>query len=103
MENQKEKKFEFSKIMASVTISLLVVVVLYSLVLCSLTLDSTFLDNAIELLKPAALATIGFYYWKARGENVIKLKKIYGKDADAAIAAMNNQTLPSDSEDSFHF
>ena len=103
MEVQKPKRFEFSKIMASVTISLLVVVVLYSLVMCSVTLDPSFLDKSIELLKPAALATIGFYFWKARGENLIKLKKIYGKDADSVIAAMNNQPMPSDTEDSFSF
>ena len=95
------KKFEWAKVITAVVLSLLVIVVLFCLTMCAITLDSVFLSYTVELLKPATITVIGFYFWKSRGENLIKLKKIYGKDADSVIAAMTNQKEPSDSSTDF--
>lgn len=69
---KKKKVVEFSKIV------LLVVIVLY-LVVVGVGIDLSFIDytqysTLAILVGPPTATAIGFYAWKAKAENVIKIK-----------------------------
>ena len=73
MNGKKKKGFEFSKLI------LLAVMVLYFIAVC-IGVRLSFLDytqySTLAMLVGAPTATaIGFYSWKAKAENVVKLKK----------------------------
>lgn len=84
----KPKKFEFSKIIVSVLLVSVVAMIAECLILSWYTLDPTWIDEAKDILKPVTIAAIGFYLWKAKHENLIKLKVLYGSTADFVIGAL---------------
>lgn len=86
----KPKKFEFSKIIVSVLLVSVVAMIVECLVLSAYTLDPQWIDEAKDILKPVTIAAIGFYLWKAKHENLIKLKVLYGSAADFVITTLNN-------------
>ena len=81
---KEEKRFEFSKIMAVIAISMWVFVNLFGMAMVIFTMDSSPLMYVIPSVDAVVAAILGFYLWKARAENQIKLKRLYGVDVDTA-------------------
>ncbi len=88
MSGHKKKGFEFSKIV------LLVVMVLY-LVAVGVGVILSFIDytqySTLAMLVGAPTATaIGFYAWKAKAENVIKIKREHPEETKGAPVDLND-------------
>ncbi len=88
MNGHKKKGFEFSKIV------LLVVMVLY-LVAVGVGVILSFIDytqySTLAMLVGAPTATaIGFYAWKAKAENVIKIKQEHPEETRGVPVDLNN-------------
>lgn len=66
--------------MAVIAITMWVFVNLFGMVMVVFTADTSPLMYVIPSVDAVVAAIIGFYLWKARAENQIKLKKIYGVD-----------------------
>lgn len=79
---KEEKRFEFSKIMAVIAIVMWVFVNLFGMAMVIFTMDSSPLMYVIPSVDAVVAAILGFYLWKARAENQIKLKRLYGVDVD---------------------
>jgi hypothetical protein len=76
-----KKKKEFSKrIFTGISIATSLVVI-FSLVMIWRTSDLTPLAYIIPAVFTELATATGFYYYKAKRENEIKLKLIYGKEA----------------------
>lgn len=73
--SKKRKQIEFSKKIFYVVISLFVIVIIYSMALMWKTGDTSALSYLIPSVGGLATTSCGFYYWKAKMENVIKLGK----------------------------
>ena len=71
---------EFSKVILFVISAVLLVVIIFSMVMMAVTKDLTPLDWILGGLFSLADVAVPFYYWKARKENEIKLRVIYGKE-----------------------
>lgn len=77
----KKKKVEFSKkIFAWVSIATALVVI-FSLIMIWRTSDLTPLAYIIPAIFTELATATGFYYYKAKRENEIKLKLLFGKEA----------------------
>ena len=79
---RKSKNFEFSKIMALIAIAMWLIVNFFGMIIVILTLDTSPLMYVIPSVDAVVAAIIAFYLWKARAENTIKLKRIYGVDLE---------------------
>ena len=76
------RRWEFSKIMAVIAITMWVFVNLFGMAMVIFTTDTSPLMYVIPSVDAVVAAIIGFYLWKARAENQIKLRKIYGVDVN---------------------
>lgn len=78
---RRKKKLEFSKLMLIAVSVFTVVVTVFTMYAVIATGDT----SALQVLIPSAFAEFatatGFYYSKAKAENKIKLRELYGKDA----------------------
>ena len=74
MNNEKPKK-EFSKKIFDIVITLFIIVLFYSMALMWKTDMTDGLMYLIPSVGTLASVTIGFYFWKAKMENMIKLSK----------------------------
>lgn len=74
---KKKKKTEFSKKIFYIITTLTIIIVLYSMALMWYTQDSSALSYLIPAIFGELGVSTGFYYWKARTENKIKLEKKY--------------------------
>ena len=74
---KKKKKTEFSKKIFYIITTLTIIIVLYSMTLMWYTQDSSALSYLIPAIFGELGVSTGFYYWKARTENKIKLEKKY--------------------------
>ena len=92
----REKKHEYSKIIVGIISASWVVVFIYALIYGIVTVDSMIVSDAIDSSEKLAMVIILAYLWKARAENLIKLKKIYGKDADTVIKLMMKDKSPDE-------
>ena len=73
-----KKRFEFSKIVAVIGMAMWVFVNLFALAMIALTLDLSPLAYVIGSVDAVVAVVLGFYYWKAKAENQIKLRQEYG-------------------------
>lgn len=80
-----KKRREFSKIMAVIAITMWVFANLFGMAMVVFTLDTSPLMYVIPSVDAVVASIIGFYLWKARTENQIKLKRIYGVDVDTTV------------------
>lgn len=94
-----EKKKEFSKIILVVASVAAAVVILFTFAMVWKTCDLTPLQYVIAGIFSVLTVAVGFYYWKARLENSIKLKKKYGQfvSIDDEITAADASTYESTS------
>lgn len=75
MSKQNKPKKEFSKKIFNIVITLFIIVLFYSMALMWKTGTTDGLMYLIPSVGTLASVTIGFYYWKAKMENMIKLGK----------------------------
>ena len=82
MNKNKKTKMEFSKKIFYIVITLFVIVIAYSMALMWRTCTTDGLAYLIPSIGTIAATAIGFYYWKAKAENAIKLSKEYEMSLD---------------------
>ena len=75
MARKPKEKLEFSKKIFIIVITILIVVIAYSMALMWKTDNTDGLNVLIPSVFTLANVCIGFYFWKAKMENVIKLSK----------------------------
>lgn len=86
--NKKKEKqpIEFSKKILIITFAIAVVIIVFTMYIIYLGAvngygaDSSNLNTLLAGLFAEISVGTGFYYWKSRRENEIKLKKMYGED-----------------------
>ena len=66
-------------------------ITLYALALMWKTGDTSGLAYLIPAVFTEYATATGFYYWKARTENKIKLMRLYGKSAEKVLENDNDQ------------
>lgn len=82
MNKQEKPKKEFSKKIFNIVITLFIIVLFYSMALMWKTNMTDGLMYLIPSVGTLTSVTIGFYYWKAKMENMIKLSKENEKTLD---------------------
>ena len=89
------KKRETSKVILFVAFAVAVIVILFTFVMVWRTCDLTPLEYIIGGASAVLTTCVGFYYWKARLENSIKLKRQYGQSVsvDEEINSATNYTF----------
>lgn len=80
--NKEKPKKEFSKKIFNIVITLFIIVLFYSMALMWKTNMTDGLMYLIPSVGGLASVTIGFYFWKAKMENMIKLSKENDKSLD---------------------
>ena len=75
MNKENKPKKEFSKKIFNIVITLFIIVLFYSMALMWKIGTTDGLMYLIPSVGTLASVTIGFYYWKAKMENMIKLSK----------------------------
>ena len=82
------KKIEFSKIIATIAIIMWILVNVYGMVMMAITLDLSPLVYVIGSVDAVVAIVYTTYSVKAKAENMIKLKQIYGYDAESIVDAI---------------
>lgn len=80
MARRKKKRRETSKIILYVSWAWFAVVSVFAMVMIATGRESETLVVLITASAAEVTAATGFYYWKARAENKIKLCKYYGPE-----------------------
>ena len=75
MNKENKPKKEFSKKIFNIVITLFIIVIFYAMALMWKTNTTDGLMYLIPDVGALASVTIGFYYWKAKMENIVKLSK----------------------------
>lgn len=75
MNKENKPKKEFSKKIFNIVITLFIIVLFYSMALMWKTNTTDGLMYLIPAVGTLASVTVGFYYWKAKMENMVKLGK----------------------------
>ena len=75
MNKENKPKKEFSKKIFNIVIIIFIIVIFYAMALMWKTGTTDGLMYLIPSVGTLASVTIGFYYWKAKMENMIKLSK----------------------------
>ena len=81
----KPKKAEFSKVIAVIAIVIWITVIIFSMVMIAVTLDTSGLMPLFESVSAVVGIVYTTYSLKAKAENLIKLKRIYGYDAESVV------------------
>lgn len=81
----KPKKTEFSKVIAVIAIVIWLVVIVFSMIMIAVTLDTSGLIPLFESVSAVVMVVYTTYSIKAKAENMIKLKNIYGRIADSVV------------------
>ncbi|MGN7387704.1 hypothetical protein [Sporosarcina sp. SAFN-015] len=79
-----KKPTEFSKKLLYVIFGVTGVIIAFTLAIIWRTGDTSPLAYLIPSVFAEVATATGFYYWKARKENEIKLRSVYGDDAVSA-------------------
>ena len=96
-----KSKKEFSKKIFNIIITLFIIVIFYSMALMWKTNTTDGLMYLIPSVSGLTATTVGFYYWKAKMENMIKLTKgnnISMDEAKEIEYKMNDFDVKSESE-----
>lgn len=76
----KKHTAEFSKLILYAISAVILLVIIFAMVMIAVTRDLSPIDWILGGLFSLASVAVGFYYWKARKENEIKLRVIYGRE-----------------------
>jgi len=79
------KKREFSKIIAVIAIIMWIAVNFFGMVMVAITLDTSGLMYIVGSVDAVVAIVYTTYSVKAKAENLIKLKKLYGYDAESVV------------------
>lgn len=79
------KRYEFSKVIAVIAIVMWVVVNMFSMIMIAITLDVSGLMYIVGSVDAVVAIVYTTYSIKAKAENLIKLKKIYGFEAESVV------------------
>ena len=79
-DKNKDKNFEFSKIIFLILCSITIMVVVFSILLMWKTSNLTPLAYLIPSVFTSFATGTAFYFDKSKKENMIKLREIYGND-----------------------
>ena len=96
------KGTEFSKKIFNIVITLFIIVIAYSMALMWHTMDTSALSYLIPSVSGLVTATISFYFWKAKGENLLKIRQsmrdmdMETEDIDAEIDELKNESLDAE-------
>lgn len=88
MHKHKKKTFEFSKAVLVAVMFLYVVVVAVGIVLSFI--DYTQYSTLAMLVGAPTATAIGFYAWKAKAENVVKIKREHPEETKGSIFDPSN-------------
>lgn len=91
------KKFEYSKAIILVIGITLGVVIVFSMIMMAITQNLDPINWILCGLFSLADVAVAFYFWKARKENEIKLRSVYGLELTKGI--VGTDTDESDSGD----
>ena len=95
MNKENKPKKEFSKKIFNIVITLFIIVIFYAMALMWKTNTTDGLMYLIPAVGTLASVTIGFYYWKAKMENIVKLSK----ENDMSINDVNSIQVDMDNYD----
>ena len=95
MNKENKPKKEFSKKIFNIVITLFIIVIFYAMALMWKTNTTDGLMYLIPAVGTLASVTIGFYYWKAKMENMVKLSK----ENDMSIDDVNSIQVDMDNYD----
>ena len=95
MNKENKPKKEFSKRIFNIVITLFIIVIFYAMALMWKTNTTDGLMYLIPAVGTLASVTIGFYYWKAKMENMVKLSK----ENDMSIDDVNSIQVDMDNYD----
>ena len=95
MNKENKPKKEFSKKIFDIVITLFIIVIFYAMALMWKTNTTDGLMYLIPAVGTLASVTIGFYYWKAKMENIVKLSK----ENDMSIDDVNSIQVNMDNYD----
>ena len=101
MNKENKPKKEFSKKIFNIVITIFIIVIFYAMALMWKTGTTDGLIYLIHSVGTLASVTIGFYYWKAKMENMIKLSKennITLDEVKEIESNMNDYDVKSESE-----
>ena len=90
VEVEKPKR-EFSKRIAVIAIVMWITVNVYGMIMMAITLDLSPLMYIVGSVDAVVAIVYTTYSIKAKAENMIKLKKIYGFDAESVVDAVLRQ------------
>lgn len=79
---RKRRHYEFSKIIIVYSNAFLLLVTILSFILMFKVGDLTPLTYIIPSVATGAATSCGFYFWKSKAENIIKLRKQHGELAE---------------------
>ncbi|HHY72303.1 MAG TPA: hypothetical protein GX497_03580 [Bacillus bacterium] len=79
---KKRPKTEFSKKLLYVIFFVTGIIIAFTLAIVWRTGDTTPLSYLIPAIFAEVATATGFYYWKAKKENEIKLKRIYSENIE---------------------
>ena len=89
-----EKRTEFSKLIAIIAIIMWLAVNVFGMTMMVLTMDLSPMMYVIGSVDAVVAVVYATYAHKAKAENLIKLKKIYGDDATPVIQGMIRSESP---------
>ena len=95
MNKENKPKKEFSKKIFNIVITLFIIVIFYAMALMWKTNTTDGLMYLIPAVGTLASVTIGFYYWKSKMENIVKLSK----ENDMSIDDVNSVHVNMDNYD----
>lgn len=92
---REKKRLEFSKLIAVIAIVMWLFVNFFGMAMMLITMDLTPMMYIVGSVDAVVAVVYATYAHKAKAENLIKLKKIYGDDADQVINAEMNSMNPA--------
>ena len=84
------KKPEYSKVISSIAIAFWLIVNVFGMYMMFVTLDLSQLMYVVGSADAVVAVVYAVYAHKAKAENMIKLRKIYGSDADYVLNSYNS-------------
>ena len=102
MNKENKPKKEFSKKIFNIVITLFIIVIFYAMALMWKTENTDALAYLIPSVSGLSATCCGFYFWKAKVENVIKLSKennITLDEVKEIESNMDDYDVKSESED----
>lgn len=102
MNKRNKPQKEFSKKIFNIVITLFIIVIFYAMALMWKTDTTDGLMYLIPAVGALASVTVGFYYWKAKMENMVKLSKendMTLEEIKEIESTMDDFNVDSESED----